>query len=388
MTMYRAVRIIRAPGIVRHYWSAVLGILWLGAVSVPARAQSAAFPLERGVNVLGWYSSTTAAATSPPSDYPLVARLGFTFVRLPINPEILGADGDQLDAGAVARLDTVLTQVQAAGLGAIVDIHPKDPFKRRLFLKTAAGARFVRFWKALATHIARRHSPRSVAFELLNEPFEPHRALATTWNQLEHRVWQAVRAVAPNYLIVLSGAEWSHIDALRDVQVIHDSNAVYTVHFYYPETFTYQGANWGSHATKPVVLLRGIPFPPTGSGIDSAIQQLRAAGGGGGLPDQAIAALQTYQSGDVDSDIVKRFATAAVWAHQQHVRLFVGEFGVYNRWAPKPSRARWLRDVRVAIESQNLPWALYSLRGGFGIVDADGRVDPSVLAALGLPGPP
>jgi endoglucanase len=79
---------------------------------------------------------------------------------------------------------------------------------------------------------------------------------------------------------------------------------------------------------------------------------------------------------------------AAAWAHQNNVPLICNEFGAYREHADPASRMNWIRDVRTALESDNIGWTMWDYRGGFGVVyKQDGqsaKVDDKVVEALGL----
>jgi hypothetical protein len=79
---------------------------------------------------------------------------------------------------------------------------------------------------------------------------------------------------------------------------------------------------------------------------------------------------------------------AAAWGKENNVPLICNEFGVYRRVTPKESRMQWIRDVRTALEADNIGWTMWDYRGGFGVVwKEDGqpaKVDPAVVEALGL----
>ena len=81
---------------------------------------------------------------------------------------------------------------------------------------------------------------------------------------------------------------------------------------------------------------------------------------------------------------------AADWGKTYNVPLLCNEFGVYRRVTDSVSRMNWIRDVRTALEADNIGWTMWDYRGGFGVVwKEDGRpakVDDKVVEALGLKG--
>jgi hypothetical protein len=69
------------------------------------------------------------------------------------------------------------------------------------------------------------------------------------------------------------------------------------------------------------------------------------------------------------------------------VPLICNEFGAYRDTADPASRARWIKDVRSALEENHIGWAMWDYRGNFGVVHRDASTitpDPGILKALGL----
>ncbi len=85
--------------------------------------------------------------------------------------------------------------------------------------------------------------------------------------------------------------------------------------------------------------------------------------------------------------IAGRIAFAVAWARERHVPLICNEFGAYRETADPASRARWISDVRSALETNHIGWAMWDYRGNFGIVtrtDTEITPDGAILKALGL----
>jgi endoglucanase len=95
-----------------------------------------------------------------------------------------------------------------------------------------------------------------------------------------------------------------------------------------------------------------------------------------------------YGAGGWDrASIAARIAFAAAWARERNVPLICNEFGVYRDTANPASRARWIGDVRSALEENHIGWAMWDYRGNFGVVErGDTQItpDPAILSALGL----
>ena len=160
------------PTIGYRLLAAVLALTLLAAAGEPPSAA-----LRRGINITNWFrfppSRDPAALRAYLDDAALeeLKRIGFTFVRLPVQPDLLAAP-DAL-ADAVAR-------VQRHGLAVVVALFATtgletDPADRAKLLAT---------WRSLAPML-RRFDPRLTFPEVLNEPVFAGDPAA--WARLQHR---------------------------------------------------------------------------------------------------------------------------------------------------------------------------------------------------------
>lgn len=345
-----------------------------------ARAQH----LKRGINVSHWFSQnaqdysahhTDTETTS--EDIATIAKLGFDNVRLSIDATPLeqyprGADG--LNDEFTGRLDRALDTILADGMAVQVDLHPEEPYKQGIRSSNASVDRLVQLWRKLAAHYANR-DPERVFFEIMNEPEEsdPYR-----WAGIQARVAAAIREVAPHHTIIATGPNYSDIVDLLTQHPLSDGNVIYNFHFYDPHEFTHQGAGWGAPYW---IYERGIPYPPTESSMAELVKQ---------VPDAADRfRLENYWLDHWDAHRIRLLMDeGADWGRANHVPLICNEFGVYREVAPPASRLEWLRDVRTALEADDIGWAMWDYHEGFGVAvkDKDGVsvVDWDTVAALGL----
>jgi hypothetical protein len=345
-----------------------------------ARAQH----LKRGINASIWFAQSpgdySAARTNryiDDADIALIARLGFDNVRLsidavPLENGQLGTDG--LNADFMARLDRAVDTMLADGLAVQIDLHPEVSLKQQLCTSDDAVDRLTRLWRRLAAHYATR-DPDRVFFEILNEPgiTDEYR-----WAGIQARLAAAIRGVAPRHTIIAAGANGSSIADLLSLVPLSDGNVIYNFHFYDPTQFTHQGAGWG-----PVwwTYTRGIPYPATDSTMQEFLKQ---------VPDAANRhVLEQYWLDHWDAHHIRLLIDdAAAWGHENNLPLICNEFGVFRDFAAPGSRANWIRDVRTALETDGIGWAMWDYRDNFGLVfKEDGqpaRVDDGVVEALGL----
>ncbi len=330
--------------------------------------------LARGINLSHWLSQHSLDEPHLQSyigerDFALIARLGLTHVRLPIDIALLQeADGGLREQG-FSHVDRALDWAQAHRLGVVIDLHPVPAPK--IAREADAYARFEKLWRAIAQRYTRR--PLSVVYELLNEPVETD---PKAWRDTSIRLVKAIREVDGRHAIIVCGHNWSGPDDLPTIAPIEDDNIVYTFHFYLPHEFTHQGASWGSAHWRP---MRNVPYPLTTENVQPVLA---------GLPENSASALRRLAEQRVDHAwIEKRMQPVVEYARQYRVPLYCGEFGVYRAFSPPEARARWLSDVVQTLERYRIGWAMWDYKGGFALLESDKpepKPDEAAVRALGL----
>ena len=337
--------------------------------------------LRRGINLSMWYAQTSdhsaarIASYTNEADFRLIKSMGFDHVRLSIDPEPLIADAQMgaLRADAMGRLDKSVAQIQAAGLNVILDIHPEEAWKTKLDTGEDEPARLFAFWGTFAQHFAAT-DPEKVFFEILNEPTMQD---LYRWGGIQARAVARIRSMAPQHTILATSSMYSKIDTLLAMEPVRDENVIYTFHEYDPMWFSHQGANWG---TQGWVFLRGLPYPATPDNVQAFLGQ---------EPDERVRLeVQRYGWDRWDaSRLGAEIAAASEWAQHRGVPLYCGEFGVYRKFARPADRATWISDVRTALESKHIGWAMWDYQADFGIVTKGPQgtvVDQNIVNALGL----
>jgi endoglucanase len=345
-----------------------------------ARAQH----LKHGINASEWfaqhshdYSAKYTDGYTDDADIALMAKLGFDSVRLSIDPVPLEQSmnhwGNGPNADFLARLDHAVDSMLANELAVQIDIHPEGPYKQAVKNGNEGVERFVMLWRKLASHYANR-DPERTFFEIMNEPEvnDPYR-----WAGIQAAAAQAIRQAAPKHTIIATGPNWSDIIDLLTQYPLPDGNVIYNFHFYEPNQFTHQGANWSD---PYLIYTHGIPYPATETSIDKLEQ----------VPDLADRfAQERYWLDHWDAHRIRlEIDAAANWGKTYSVPMLCNEFGAYRRVTDPASRMNWLRDVRTALEADGIGWTMWDYRGGFGAVwKEDGKpakVDDKVVEALGL----
>jgi endoglucanase len=369
-------------------WLAVgLCVAALTVVSEAQAGKSVAFAraerLRHGVNLSMWYAQTTDFSAArmdgyvTAADMQLIRKLGFDHVRLSIDPAPLIAEAQSgaLRPEAMARLDKTVKALTGAGLNVVLDIHPEEAWKATLFHGEDGPERFYAFWGSFAAHFAST-DPERVFFEVLNEPTLED---LYRWEGIQARTVERIRSVAPRHTVIATASMYSSIETLLALEPVRDENVIYTFHDYDPMWFTHQGANWG---TQGWVFLRGVPYPSTPENVQGAMGQ---------EPDERVRfAVERYgwdrwNAARIGAEV----AAMAEWGEKRGVPLYCGEFGVYRAYAPAAARAEWISDMRTALESKHMGWAMWDYEASFGLVTKGSggtMVDQGIVTALGLKG--
>ena len=335
--------------------------------------------LRHGINASEWFAQSRDYSTQRLSTYTtlddiaLMHELGFDHMRLSIDPAIFDCAGSWQDCDRVKMLDAVVAKALAEELAVIIDVHPNGQFKHDLSADNSAAEKFRLLWGAIAGHFA-FSNPEMVIFEVLNEPEDrdPYR-----WTGIEARIIEEIRRHAPKHTIVVSGARYSDIGELVMLPQFSDDNLIYNFHYYEPHLFTHQGASWG---VPFWIKLRDVPYPLTPESVQKAVSE----------QDDWLTKWELTETGLGhwnQTRIAEEMRFAAEWAKTHRVPLTCNEFGVYRNFSEPAFRARWIEDVRKALEQNNIGWTMWDYRGGFGVVTKQNGAsvpDEGVLHALGL----
>ena len=347
-------------------------------------AQSPAFEraasLQHGINLSGWFASSGDLnqqhfdTFTNEADLKLIHEMGFDSVRLGVEPSLIVRHGQLNPANpeAVAHLDRSIDRALANHLAVMLCVFPNDDYKRNLATERGVDD-FVLLWRVLAAHFSKT-DPDKVFFELMNEPEvqDPYR-----WMGIQARVVEAIRGVDTDHTIIATAANYSSLPDLLQLEPLRDANVIYNFHFYEPYQFTHQGASWGS---SEWVFFKDIPYPATPDTLAAQMKNVPS--------DPARYNLFLYGIGGWGrQSISARIAFAAAWARERKVPLICNEFGAYRDTADPASRARWIGDVRSALEENHIGWAMWDYRGNFGVVERSSTQitpDRAILRALGL----
>ena len=338
--------------------------------------------LSKGINISFWFNFRENPAYAQEGYFPTDAdfanlkRLGFTAVRIEIDPDALLNPAGDLRPDVMAELSAGITSAQRAGLLTVLANLPKEDVKKRLVTDDALLARYETFWQSLAGYY-RTTSPLLTVFEVLNEPALNDRPRT---EEVSARLLAAVRSVAPEHTVIMPGFRWDGPEDLQPIDAVADPNVIYTFHFYTPFQFTHQGAFWLGD-NPPMAKYAGFPWPPTPDAIASLLPA---------VPADVKPHLEQYGREAWTTDkLGQQIDKAVSWSRAQGgVPLWCGEFGALNLTSGAADRARWIGDVRSLLERRGIGWGYFDFHSNFGLTGTEaaprGTWDAAAVRGLGL----
>ena len=204
------------------------------------------------MNVLGYdpYWTAGGARRFEWRHFAEIHKAGFDFVRVNLQAFKHMDAQNRLEPQWLAKLDDVVRQAQKAGLGVILDEHDFDVCSEAI---DPCRTKLTAFWQQVAPRYA--NAPRSVAFELLNEPHD--KLNGDVWNTLLAQLLATVRQSNPTRIVVVGPTHWNSLNDLPLLKLPNDQNLLVTFHYYEPFHFTHQGATWAGEEVKK---LHGITW--------------------------------------------------------------------------------------------------------------------------------
>jgi endoglucanase len=307
-------------------------------------------PRWRGFNLTDLLSKT-ATASFREADFEWIAAWGFNFVRLPLSYWNWAEPHDwfNIRERALRPLDKAIRWGERYGTHVNLCLHrvpgycvndaDQEPFQ--LFADDATerakaldGARF--HWRTLAERYRGIPSSR-LSFDLLNEP--PWMKDSTRYEHVIRELVAAIRAVDPDRLIFANGANLGQtaLPGLADLHLVQSTRG------YLPKAVSHYTATW---------------VPPAEFESD-------------GVPEWPM----IDRSGILWNREHLRSVLISEWASlgELGIPVHVGEWGCYSS-TPHPVALAWMADLLTLWSETGWGWALWNLRGPFGVIDS-GRKD-------------
>ncbi len=276
-------------------------------------------------------------------DFDQIAEWGLDFVRLPMSYLCWSsqAQPDRIDEKVIAEIDQAIAWGKARGIHVNLNLHrapgycvnpPAEPMD--LWADPKAQDAAAALWGFFARRY-KEFSSTAVSFDLLNEPSD---IPAVRYVPAVRRMVEAIRAEDPHRLIIADGLRWGRapVPELAELGIAQSTRG------YDPMEVSHYKADWAKWLDNR--------HPPT--------WPLRIKREG--KPDEVwdAARLQREQI-----DPWKKLESQGVGVH-------VGEWGAYNR-TPHGVALAWMKDFLTLWQRAGWGWALWNLRGSFGVLDSE-----------------
>jgi endoglucanase len=301
-------------------------------------------PRWRGFNIHNLFAVDHYSAYEE-SDFQWVADWGFDFVRLAVSHvwAMRGDDAYAPNEQGLAEIDRGIELARKYRLHANLDMHTAPGYAyhesqmrgaRDLWKDEATQDGFAHLWRVFAERY--RDIPSTeLSFNILNEPAARiGRMSAEEHARVIGKAVRAIREVSPERLIIADGVEWASRPAFELV----DLGVAQSYHFYAPHTLTHYRAEWAG----PEAMRWPEPVWPG------------------------------QRQGEETWDRSRLEREFAPWLEliERGVGVHAGEGGVYNK-TPHAVALGWLRDTLEMLKGHNVGYALWNLRGPFGVLDSE-----------------
>jgi endoglucanase len=332
------------------------------------------FVFKRGTNISHWLSQSTKRGPDRKNyftekDVKYLAGLGFDHIRIPVDEEQLWKENGEKDAEAFSLLKQALDWCKQYNLDAIVDLHILrshhfNEKEKPLWTKPEAQERFFQCWRDLSKEL-KNYPVNDVAYELMNEPVADD---PDDWNKLVKKLITILRQEEPTRKIVVGSNRWQSADTFDKLYVPeNDKNIILSFHMYEPFLLTHHTASWTE--------IKDYKGPVNYPGVIVKDEDVK------NLPDSLrteISKNKNYY--DIES-IRKHFAKPIAVAKKYNLPLYCGEWGCLNT-VPNAARLQWYRDMKKVLEENNIGWATWDYKGGFGIINSKHEEEKELINIL------
>ena len=364
----------------------------LAALCCVLQAQQSAATLHKGANTWPWLYRAKSADdrhevyatedTFPYAPRYTAGRLaslksaGFDFVRIQLEPTPFFTSGPSQRGKLIEQVVAAVRRARAAGLATVLCPFPRDilaNYSAESVLSSPDKQKMLGEIELQLAAALAKEDPDFTVFEILNEPPGGYSGGGEDrWSSLQAAYVRAIRHVAPNLTLLVTGDQGGGIDGLLrlDVKAIDDPHILYSFHYYDPMVFTHQGATGTSKRYRPY--LTGLTYPPMKQDEkaslarihDNLFQHAANPADAASLWSEAEVQVRDYYEkpqgrARVDAD----FSRVTEWARSHHIaanRIVLGEFGVLRFGPSNDSVVNWDRDVRTAAEHAGFAWCVFN----------------------------
>jgi endoglucanase len=316
-------------------------------------------PRWRGFNIqprFGWPGRPYDGPAFEEADFEMMAEWGFDFARLPLWYWTWSSRDDWtvIREEPLKKLDQAIDLGRQYGVHININFHripgycingremePADLFSDRREARDRALDAAVLHWKAFAERY--KDVPKEqLSFDLINEPpwVKPYEGyLFERYDEIVRALVTGIREFSPDRLIFADGLDIGQTPVMEIVDV----GVAQSTRGYLPKAVSHYTADWVPNEEFESF---EVPTWP--------------------LKDKEG---KTWDRDRLDEVLIEPWKALAA----KGVAVHVGEWGCYNK-TPHDVALAWMGDFLSLWKEAGWGWALWNLRGDFGILDS-GRAD-------------
>jgi endoglucanase len=339
--------------------SAAAAVAGRDVFAAPGEVSARSLPRWRGFNLQGRFGGPGRPYDGPAfeeADFEMMAEWGFDFARLPLSYWTWGSrdDWSVVQEEPLKKIDRAVELGRQYGVHVNINFHripgycingrerePFDLFSDRRAARTKALDAAVFHWRTFAERY-KGVSSRQLSFDLINEPpwVKPYEGyLFERYDEIVRALVAGIREASPNRLILADGLNLGQTPVMEIV----DLGVAQSTRGYLPKAVSHYAATW---VPKEEFETFAVPTWP-----------LRDDKGG------------TWDRDRLRQELIEPWKALAA----RGVGVHVGEWGCYNK-TPHDVALAWMKDYLSLWKEAGWGWALWNLRGDFGVLDS-GRTD-------------
>ncbi len=313
-------------------------------------------PRWRGFNLQGRFGTPERPHDGPAfeeSDFATMAGWGFDFARLPLWYGVWGSrdDWSVVREEPLKQIDRAVDLGRKHGIHVNISFHripgycingrelePADLFSGRKAERDRALAAAVFHWKTFAARYEGIPS-RQLSFDLINEPpwVKPYEGyLFERYDEVVRALVAAIRESDPARLVFADGLDLGQTPVLE----IADVGVVQSTRGYLPKAVSHYKATW-----VPKEEFESFAVPPWPLKDDKGT---------------------TWDKERLRKVLIEPWQRLA----EKGVAVHVGEWGCYSK-TPHEVALAWMADYLSLWKEAGWGWALWNLRGDFGVLDSN-----------------
>ncbi len=303
------------------------------------------------------------------TDLALLKQLGFKSIRLPVAFAFFESEHIPIEQ-IFTHIDNIVKQCDLYGFKLVICYHSGNFSENNYLTETP---KIIDLWlKLTKRYIKKSHD--NLFFEVYNEPVHINPQI---WKDAAYNIVGAIRKMVKNRTLIVGASNYNSIYELSRFVRLADENIIYTFHFYEPFFFTHQGAEWIGEQVATV----GVPFPYNAEYFPVLNPKAKNTDGE-----------KNYNKYPIDGNeqsVQDKLRIVKNWSDKFYVPLLCGEYGVYNKYADLNSRCRYIKSVRDALKSLNIPGMMWDYNTNFSIFEGAPSIKnlPDCMKnAIGYPG--